>query len=399
MASRTHTTMAVMVGRLKSVVPDKLKLDWLPFRYQFGILFFIFLFLLPTGLTVTQLYPIIGIMYLMMFAMSWDVASGYTGYLNLGHTVFIAIGGYTSAVLNVDYALSPVLSIPIAVVMAALGGLLIGLPALRIRGPYLALLTLIAPLIMIQFTVLFSEVLRGRQGFGIAPDFFVGSTTGSVITVENQVIDAVLNYYLAFFAMVLVFVFLYAVTRTDSGKVFTAIREDEETVVAAGFNPAKYKLFAFVISAATAGFAGALFVHSPVGHPQPAEILNLQLSLNVVIMAAIGGIGTIVGSLVGAFLFGIFDFLVSQSSFSIPLIGKTLQGVMPLPLLVIGFGILIYAPRGIVPTLLQWGRQVNTEETEDDAVVADGGRPPLEQIRDKFNKEMDQIINGRNNER
>ena len=105
-----------------------------------------------------------GAFYFGMFAMSWDTVSGYTGEISFGHALFFAVGGYTSTLLNLGYGISPALSIPAGVVLAAVAGVLIGVPALRVRGPYLSLITLVAPLILLQVFVIFGNIFGGELG-------------------------------------------------------------------------------------------------------------------------------------------------------------------------------------------------------------------------------------------
>lgn len=360
-----------------------------PTSSKLGFFGLVFLFVLPLGLEEVQMFPLIGVIFLMMFAMTWDIASGFTGDLNLGHAAFIGLGGYTTALLNVDYGISPLIGIPAGTIVAGVGGLLVGFPALRLRGPYLALLTLIIPVIMVQMTILFRDTLRGLQGFGLPPVFLVGTLDDAVITVENSTVATVANYYIALLAMVLVLVVLLSIARSETGDILKALRVSEDAVASVGVNPSKFRIFAFTISAAAAGFAGALFVHTPVGHPQPGEILNLELSLNVVIIAVLGGMGTIVGSVVGAFLFGTFEILVRQFDVGIPLLDKTIDDLMPIPLMLIGIAVVVLFPRGIVPLI---SRRLNGQGGADgERSVDHEGKIPLLLTKEKFERGLENI--------
>lgn len=365
------------------------RLKSLPTSYKAGFLGLVFLIVLPLGLREVQMFPMIGVIFLMIFAMTWDIASGYTGDLNLGHTAFIGLGGYTTALLNIDYGISPLIGIPMGTVVAGLGGLLIGFPALRLRGPYLALITLIIPVIMVQMTILFRDTLRGLQGFGLPPVFLVGTLDDALITVENSTVATIANYYIALFAMLIVLAILLSISRSETGDILKAIRVSEEAVASVGVNPAKFRIFAFTISAASAGFAGALFVHTPVGHPAPGEILDLELSLMVVIIAVLGGMGTIVGSVVGAFLFGTLEILAGSFGLTIPLVGKTLGDLMPIPLMLIGIVVVVLYPRGIVPPISRWLNErgnANKESRRDRE-----SNIPLMLTKDKFEQGLNNI--------
>jgi branched-chain amino acid transport system permease protein len=358
----------------------------LPRRYYLGIAFIAALGLSPVATTQTQLITIIGILYLMMFAMSWDVASGYTGQLNLGHAAFIAVGGYTTAILNISHGVSPLLSIPVAIVMSGIAGLAIGIPALRIRGAYLALVTLVLPSIFFQIVVLFDGVFKGSFGFKSPPTALAGGTggTGSLIVVESSALATIIDFYISYAVLVVLFLLLFGYTRSDSGRILSAIREDEDAVIASGISPAKHKVFSFVISAMTAGLAGALFVHSTAGFPHPDQLLADTLSLNIVIFSVLGGLGTIIGPMVGAFLFGGLQFVAGEFDVALPMLQQSLSDVIPVVLFVIGMVVVYYKPEGLVPALLQQGESELEEPTERPTeAAADGGTTPVEQVAEK----------------
>lgn len=359
----------------------------LPRTYYLGAAFLVALGLVPVVTTQTQLIPIIGILYLMMFAMTWDVASGYTGQLNLGHAAFIAVGGYTTAILNITHGVSPLLSIPVAVVLSGIAGIAVGIPALRIRGAYLALVTLVMPSIFYQIVILRDDIFKGSFGFKSPPTSLAGTTgsgTGVLIKVRSSAMATIVDFYISFAVMVLLFLLLFAYTRTDSGEILSAIREDEDAVIAAGISPAKHKVFSFALSAATAGLAGALYVHSTAGFPHPDQLLADTLSLNIVIVAVLGGLGTIVGPMVGALLFGGIQFVAGQTTYPLPMLEQSLSDVIPVVLFVLGMVVVYYRPEGIVPGLLSW-RERDIEEAggRPSEAAADGGRTPVEQVAEK----------------
>jgi branched-chain amino acid transport system permease protein len=364
----------------------------LPLRHQFGLVGLVLLAIFPLFVPTTDIPTFIGAIYLMLFAMSWDAVSGYTGQISLGHAFFFTLGGYGSAILNIQHGLNPFLSIPIATAVAALGGLLIGVPALRVRGPYLALITLILIPITRQLFVLFSdsflfiapEGLGGNSGFTTPTTPLVGAQPGAVVTVGELgglgrfVVGNLASYYVAFLLFLIVLVVLLAITRSDAGNVFKAIQADENAVAASGLNPAKFKIFAFVLSATVGGLAGAMAVHSPALNPLPQQLLTIELSLTVIIAAVIGGIGTIVGAAVGAFAFELTEFIFGLSTlqFQLPLIGQSLEDLFPLPLFLIGVLTLFFLPEGIVPGNIELGRDALAwlrQRRGDREAAADGG--------------------------
>jgi len=362
-------------------------------RHAIGALLILSLAVVPIAMTAPQLRILISVVYLMVFAMTWDVCSGYTGQLNFGHALFIAAGGYTTAILNVTHGFNPAISISAAIVVSALVGLFIGLPALRLKGVYLALVTFISPFIFSQIVLLRDDIFKGSFGFRREPTAFAGVGDG-LISVQSSALATIIDYYVAYALLVAIFLVLYLYTRSPAGPIMTAIREDESTVSAVGLNPAKYKVFSFVLSAATGGLAGAMFVHSSVGFPQPDELLVVQLSLDVVIVSIIGGMGTIIGALVGALLFGGLDFITGQVEYTIPLLGTPVDEIMPLPLFVIGIAIVYYEPRGIVPWVTDVGRSIQSEESTEEENSVEEPVSPVEQTFGRLWEEFRNLTGG-----
>lgn len=352
-----------------------------------GLLLFLALGVVPITLTTPDLRILIGVVYLMIFGMTWDVASGYTGQLNFGHAFFIAVGGYTTAILNVTHGYSPFVSISAAIFVSALAGLVIGIPALRIRGVYLALVTFVAPFIFYQVVLIRSDIFKGSFGFRRQPTAFAGVGDG-IITVSSSALATIIDYYVAYLLMIGIFLVLYWYTRSPAGPILTAIREDEEAVSSVGLNPAKYKVFAFMLSAATGGLAGAMFVHSSVGFPQPDELLTAQLSLDIIIIAIIGGMGTITGPLIGGLLFGGIDFLTGQTEYTIPILNQPIEDIMPLPLFVLGILIVYYEPRGLVPWFTKFSRKLSSDEVDGEEVDTPS---PLEKTFKRFRDELPRL--------
>lgn len=379
-----------------SVVPE-VDLAWyrqrVPTRYKVGILALLLIGVAPAAMTPLELSRLVAPLYLMMFAISWDLVSGYTGQVSFGPTLFFGLSAYTTTVLNLQHGVPPYLSIPIGVGVAMLGGLLIGVPALRIRGPFLSLVTLIAPIILYQLIILFSnnlpvlapQGLGGSSGFGIANDPLVGSaspTTDPLVLVESFRTTVLVEYYLAFFALLFTLAVTLVVTRTATGDVFEAIREDEDVVRAVGLSGAKFKIFAFVLSAALGGLAAAMFVHTnSAGNPlQPSQVVTVQVAIQVIVMAVIGGMGTIVGAAVGAAFFGVSAMVFTQLSnfITIPIIGMTPAELFPVPIFVLAVLVLLFEPGGLVRLGINTGERIRARIRGERASIRDS-ETPLEQ--------------------
>jgi branched-chain amino acid transport system permease protein len=341
---------------------EKETLQWLdprtkPLRHKLGLVGVVLLLALPAALRPLTALDVARALFFAVFVMSWDVVSGYTGQISFGHGVFFTVGGYTSALLNLEMGMSPFMAIPVGIVLAAIVGLVIGVPALRLQGPYLSLITLIAPLLILGIFKFKPDLFGGSQGLS-RPDTLLGLTSG----------DAIVVYYLAVGLFLLVLGILLAVTRSDAGRIFTAIRESEDAVSSAGLNPAKYKVFAFVLSAAVGGLAGAVFVHTPIGSASPGTLLNLTLNIEIVIAAVIGGMGTIVGAAVGGLVFFLLQGLLGNIEF-LSKIDIALFGALTL-------AIIYLLPGGLMRGAVQAGRAV-LDRTDSD-VATDGGQPDSE---------------------
>ncbi len=232
------------------------------------------------------LRTIIMAQYLAIFAMSWDFLSGRTGYISFGHPFLIGIGAYATAILSYRFDVPVAASIPLAVVITVIASALFILPALRVRGSYFALVTLAFMELMYQLT----QVIR--------PDL-TGGTRG-ISGIETLTRGAVNGFYVSFVLMFFVALLLWSLNRTRLGTALAAIGQNEEAVAGSGLNPTKLKLFAFAVSAAVAGLGGAFWVHY-LGSIAPRALFDINFLFTIIVAALIGGAGTIIGPMAGAF--------------------------------------------------------------------------------------------------
>ena len=383
-------------------------------RHQLGILGIVLLGLVPTVMKPSELTSFTFVLYLMMFAISWDVVSGYTGQLSFGHAFFFALGGYGTSIITTQHGLPIVVGIVGGTLVATIGGVLLGVPALRLEGPYLSLVTLIAPLLLYQSFVLFSdgipylapEGLGGTSGLVAPPPEIIDIGSGALIQVDQFWVSALGKYYISFLALLVVLGSTYAFTRSSAGNVLTAIREDEAAVRSVGLNPAKFKIFAFVFSAAVGGFAAAVWMHAgPSAFPNTEAVFGpgrIDKSINVIIIAIIGGMGTIVGSVVGALFFGFADTVIGGLDVAIPgvelLFGAelTIADTSPLPTFLLGMIVLVFLPRGVVPEATEFGRRLLARRRGEEPPPG-GGRSPVESTLAKYRREIEDIL-GRDGE-
>lgn len=227
-----------------------------------------------------------------LFASSWDILSGYIGQLNFGHAVFIGAAGYMTGFVAPH--LPPLLIFPLGAAAAVAFAFLVGLPCLKLRGPYLSLSTLVFPLILERLAFTFRDVTGGEYGLTIEP---VLSRTGL--------------YYASLGLLLLTLLVLLAVAESRVGRTFRAIGDDDQAAMAAGINMTSFKLGAFVLGACLAGLGGVLYAYH-LRHVGP-DIFSLFTSFSIVIMGIVGGMGTVVGPALGAY------FLI--------LLGESLRGI------------------------------------------------------------------------
>ncbi|MGZ4393002.1 MAG: branched-chain amino acid ABC transporter permease [Gaiellaceae bacterium] len=261
-----------------------------------------------------------------------NILTGYTGQISIGHGAFMAIGGYTTAVLSRDHHMNLVLTMLVAFAICFVCGLLVGLPALRLSGVYLALATFALAVSVPQIPLKFSTYLGGSSGVQSA-----------------KTVSHLWLYGVSWTAAAILFVLAWLILRGRTGRAFRAIRDSEVAAVSSGVKLPVYKTLAFGISAAFAGVAGSLFVLGTNGFAQPSEF-GVILSLQILIGAAVAGLGSLWGVIAGALFVG----LLPEISSSVPLIGSAHGQDVVFGLLVIL--IMLVLPTGVAGLLLRLRR-------------------------------------------
>jgi branched-chain amino acid transport system permease protein len=263
------------------------------------LLFLVLLSIIPlTGLGTYYLNIVVSANLLAIFAVSWDLLVGRTGQISLGHALFFGIGGYTTAFLFKFYGFSIWFTIPAAIATGGLISLLVGFPALRVKGPYLALVTMAFPLIIQNFLDWppLTPIFGGRIGILNLPAFF------PLLSATQQIVA---HYYLTLLLLLMSSVIIYKIANSKTGIVFVSILDDETASKACGINITKYKLLAFTISGLFASLAGSLQAHILKFANPP--MFSLTWSFVPIIVTFLGGIGTIYGPIVGAYIYYILD--------------------------------------------------------------------------------------------
>jgi branched-chain amino acid transport system permease protein len=227
-------------------------------------------------------------------AVSLNLINGFTGQFSIGHAGFMAVGAYSSAYFSVKYGFDLVhrmgdgtfgwvvelfIATLIGAVCAGLAGLLVGVPSLRLKGDYLAIVTLGFGQIIVVFLNNI-EAVGGARGYSGIP--------------------IVKSFFWIFLIAILTIVMVYNIVHSAFGRALISIREDELAAEAMGVNTTRYKVMAFVISSAMAGAGGVLLAHFD-GYLNPKSFEFIK-SFEILIMIILGGLGSIVGSVLGAIL-------------------------------------------------------------------------------------------------
>jgi branched-chain amino acid transport system permease protein len=235
--------------------------------------------------------------YFGVFAMAWDLLFGFAGEVNFGPTFLIGTGAYTAGILDNLYQPPIWLCLVAGALAAVAGGVVLALPALRVRGPYFGLTTLVAVLVLQNFIVVDASLTGGE----------IGLTVPDVISVSDAV-----NYEIALWFMAASAAILFSLSRSPVGLILQASGQDAMQAGALGFNVTKHKLAAFIISAFFSGLAGGLLVFY-LGSASVGTLVDVTVGVQIIIAAVLGGRRTILGAVLGAV------FLIAMSEALRPL--------------------------------------------------------------------------------
>ncbi len=268
--------------------------------------------------------------YYVVLACTWDLLSGYTGKVSFGHSLFVAAAGYTGAVLNLNWGWGAWLTLPIGGLVAGILGLLVGAMTLRLKGPYFGGVTFCVAMLLYKMLCISTKTLGGEEGLsGVAP------LMGSLIA----------NYYFSAVFMLIIIWFLYFLTRSSFGLILTSIGANEQASEGSGINTTFYKVAAFTISGGLAGVAGAMYTHI-MQHATPA-MAHESLGAVVLMMAVVGGMGTIIGPIIGGYI--------------LTIINEALRFMGDMRLLLytgLTFGMFLFAPKGLYDIILRMYRRI-----------------------------------------
>jgi len=242
------------------------------------------------------LHSIVMILLYAYLSTSWNIVGGFAGQLSLGHSSFMAIGGYTSTLLAIHSGLSPWIGMLVGGCAAAFVAVLVGIPSFRLKGAYYSLATIA---FAEGLSMLLQTVKRiGPIDLGGAEGLRVASIPDAGI-LDFQSLSKVPYYYIILvFLAIVVFVSWY-IDRSKLGYYLTALKEDEDAAKALGINTQQVKLIAAGLSAFFTALGGTFFVQL-IRYVEPATIAGIDLSTQMVFLAVVGGVGTVFGPLVGS---------------------------------------------------------------------------------------------------
>jgi len=256
---------------------------------------------LPFSVSDPELDRMSTVMTLALGAMGLALLTGFSGQISIGHGAFMGIGAYTTAILVADRACPWFLAFAASAALCLVVGMLVGLPALRIRGTALALATLGLAVLFPQIVKRYPDTTGGSQGKNLFQyRFRAPSWTNNLNLLDTgkPLSDEQWTFYVVLVFLLVALLLFRNLIRSRVGRALIAIRDNEVAAEVLGVNLAAYKVIVFGLSAMLAGIGGALAVAvTPVATPGDYDIL---LSIRLLVMAVVGGIATITGPIVGA---------------------------------------------------------------------------------------------------
>jgi branched-chain amino acid transport system ATP-binding protein/branched-chain amino acid transport system permease protein len=278
----------------------------------------------------------IWVLFFAYLSAAWNLIGGFAGQYSIGHAGLLGIGAYASSLLYIHFGLSPWLGMLAGGVAAAIVGGVIGYPCFRLRGAFFSLVT-----------IAFAEMLR--VGTELTDKLFgleVNGVSGLLLPVRGhdpaafQFVDKRFYYYVMLALLLAVLAVCWAVKRSRLGFYLAAIGDDEDAVSSLGINPARAKLAAMVLSAFFTALAGTFYAQF-ILFITPTRTMGLDFSVQMVIMAVLGGMGTVLGPVYGALI------LVPIAELTRATWGGGLQGAHLIVYGALLMGVILYAPQGV----------------------------------------------------
>jgi branched-chain amino acid transport system permease protein len=265
--------------------------------------------------------------------MSWNIISGFTGYVSLGHSAFLGLGAYTAGILTARFDVNPLVFAPVGGVVAVVAAVAVGVVVLRVRGHAFVIITIALLLAMQVAATNFASLTKGSDGITLP------------LPTWPRDIQNIPFYYIFLALVVVTFGFSAWIRRTKFGTGLVAIRDDEGKAAAIGVNTTVYKVLAYAASALFVGVAGAVYAYF-LTFLNPTGAFSILPSVAIVLAALAGGRGTLYGPLIGA-------FIVQFAGETATVYGGGEQARLLLfgPALVL---VVMFLPHGLLPTLRRY---------------------------------------------
>ena len=277
-------------------------------------------------LTFILIYSIVGLGLMLL--------AGFTGLFSIGHAAFLGVGAYTQAVLT-NYGMPFPLALIVAGALSAAVGMVVGLPALRVKGIYLGIATLSFGFIVEEVFARWESVTGGNAGIHIKSPNMFGWTLDSG---EEF-------YFLCLVLTVVATLLILNLLRSPTGRAFVAIRDSEVSAQSMGIHLARYKTMSFAISAALAGIGGALYAHK-LQFISPDQFDILQ-SIDLLLMVVIGGLGSVHGAFLGAIFLISMPQVIALSKDHLPTVVAQAPGLQGLVYGVVLIAFVLFEPLGL----------------------------------------------------
>ena len=309
------------------------------------VLLFLVLAVMALPLLLSQRYlfrVLINIFFFAALGSAWNIIGGYAGQLSLGHAAFVALGAYTTGLLMLHYNVPPWAGVLPGVILTAVMAYFLGKLVLRLRGPYLALSTLAFGEIVRILMLHFKGVTGGPLGLTIP---FTGRNVWRL-----QFATEHMNYGISFGLLVLCIFVSWRIYNSRMGYYLQAIKENQEAAESLGIPLARTKNLALVISAILTSVLGGFYMIF-MTYIDPYAVAGLHLSIEIILVAIIGGVGTVWGPVIGACI------VVPLMEMSKCVLGGGRTGASMLIYAVILIIVVLFTPRGLialVPTLEQY---------------------------------------------
>jgi branched-chain amino acid transport system permease protein len=330
-ASKTGALLSI------SPLPRRGQISWFEVVLLVGCLVWVGFGLAPTLQDVAVLS--------FLFAglgLAWNIAGGYAGLISFGHAAFFGIGAYTSTILFLGYNITPWLGIFAGALAAAISGSALALICARLRGPFFILSTLAFAEVVRIGALNWSSLTGGSEGLSIAP----------VADVANMVLGSKSGYEaLTFGYLALAWAVTRGIEASRFGFYLFAVRDNDEAASAAGVNPLTVRTAAMALSAALTGIGGTLFAQYFL-YLDPTYVISPELSFQLALLPAVGGLGTAIGPILGSLLITPLSELLRSG------LGNAAAGLHLVIYSVVLIFVMLYFPSGIAGAIGKLGKRM-----------------------------------------